>query len=126
MRLGWPSPAILITTLAWLLFALPANLAAGDVLSITMAYRVNLGRLGRQSGSQGNAILSMLIQTSLLGIGAAVISLSAFFGKPWASVPVLLMFAAVAVFVWLRVLRLSDDMANRRRDTLISRLAKAE
>jgi hypothetical protein len=36
------------------------------------------------------------------------------------------MFAAVAVFVWLRVLRLSDDMANRRRDTLISRLAKAE
>ncbi|HTB95686.1 MAG TPA: hypothetical protein VK716_01650 [Terracidiphilus sp.] len=126
LRMGWPSPTVLITTFAWLLFALPANLAAGDLLSITMAYRVNLGRLGRQSGSQGNAILSMLIQTLLIGVGAGVIGVCAYMKKPWAATPALLVFAVAAVFAWLHVLGKSDEMANARRDTLISRLARAE
>ena len=50
-RLGEPDPALLATTAAWVLFAVPANLAAGNLLSLTMPYRVNLGRLSRQRGS---------------------------------------------------------------------------
>ena len=126
VRLGWPSPVVMVTAVSWILFALPANLAAGNILSITMAYRVNLGRIGRQSGSQGNALLSMLIQTGLLAIGAGVISVCNLLGRPWLAPATLIVCSGVAIFVWLRVLHNSDAMANGRRDTLIALLAKTE
>jgi hypothetical protein len=91
-----------------------------------MAYRVNLGRIGRQSGSQANALLSMLIQTTILGIGVGVISLCSIFDRLWLAAPILLAFAVVAVIAWLTVLRNVDAMANARRDTLIAKLVKTE
>ena len=126
LRLGWPSPVVVVTTVSWILFALPANLAAGNILSITMAYRVNLGRIGRQSGSQGNALLSMLIQTGLLAVGAGVITVCGLLGKQWLAPAILIVCAVIAIFIWLRVLHNSDAMANARRDTLIALLAKTE
>ncbi len=124
LRLGRPGPVIIATTLAWLAFALPGNLAAGDIMSLTMPYRVNLGRLGKQAGSQANALLSMLIQASLLGIGAAVISLCAFLGDPWLAAIVLAALAAVAWLAWFIVLSKTDAIAARRREQLLARLAK--
>jgi ABC-2 type transport system permease protein len=126
MRLGHPSGGTMATTLAWVAFALPANLAAGNMLSLTMAYRVNLGRIGRQSGSQGNALLSMLIQTTILGVGAGVVGLSGFFGKPWLAATVLCILACGAVVAWMLVLRNADRIANLHRDTLIAKLARIE
>ena len=48
----------------------PTNLAAGNLLSLTMPYRVNLGRISRQRGSQASALVSMLIQVIVMGCGA--------------------------------------------------------
>jgi ABC-2 type transport system permease protein len=124
LRLGLPSPTVAATTIGWLAFALPANLAAGNILSLTMPYRVNLGRLGRQSGSQANALLSMFIQTAWLGIGAGVISLCAIFGKLWVGAIILAALAVGAVIVLILVLRKADSIINRRRDKLIARLTK--
>ena len=126
LRLGPPDAVTVAVTIAWLAFALPANLAAGNLLSLAMPYRVNLGRLGRQSGSQGNALLSMLIQTIILGIGAGVMALCTIFKGLWLAIPILAALAVVSISCWLLVLRNSDAMANRRRDGLLGRLAKAE
>jgi membrane protein implicated in regulation of membrane protease activity len=89
-----------------------------------MPYRVNLGRLGRQSGSQANALLSMFIQTVWLGIGAGIISLSALLGELWVGAIILAALALGAVIAWLLVLRRADSIINRRRDKLIARLTK--
>jgi ABC-2 type transport system permease protein len=126
LRLGIPDGAMVAATAAWLLFALPANLAAGDVLSLTMAYRVNPGRISRQRGSQGNAILSLLIQLGVIGCGAVVFLLSWYWDNLWLAVPVFLTLGAGAVFAWLRVLRNADGIANQRRDSLIATLMKTE
>jgi ABC-2 type transport system permease protein len=125
-RLGAPSPTVMATTVAWLAFALPANLAAGNILSLTMPYRVNLGRLGKQAGSQGNALLSMLIQAIILGTGGAVIGLCGYLGGPWLAVTILGALAIGAGIAWMIVLRNSDAIANRRRDSLLAQLAKAD
>jgi ABC-2 type transport system permease protein len=125
LRLGAPSPSVAAATLGWLAFALPANLAAGNILSVTMPYRVNLGRLGRQSGSQANALLSMFIQTAWLGIGAGIISLCSIFGKLWLGAVILAALAAGAVIAWILVLRRADAIVNRRREKLLARLTKA-
>jgi ABC-2 type transport system permease protein len=126
LRLGLPSGALLAATAGWLLFALPANLAAGNILSLTMPYRVNLGRLARQRGSQASALLSMLIQMAVLAVGAGIFELCSHLGKMWLALPCFLVLAGATILVWLRVLGNADSIANRNRDSLIATLAKTE
>jgi ABC-2 type transport system permease protein len=124
LRMGWPNAIVVAATLAWLLFALPSNLAVGNVFSLTMPYRINPGRLTRQRGSQGNALLSLLAQVTVLGVGAAVFGLCSLVGRLWLAVPVFVALAGGAMFAWMRVLRNSDGMANARRDALVATLVK--
>jgi ABC-2 type transport system permease protein len=126
LRLGVPGNAMLAATGAWLLFALPVNLAAGNVFSLTMPYRVNPGRIARQRGSQANALLSLLVQLGVICVGAAVFAVCWFLDKMWLAVPIFLALAAGAVYAWLRVLRGADALANQRRDTLMATLMKTE
>jgi len=126
MRFGTPAPDALAASAAWVLFALPLHLAVGNAFSLMMPYRINLGRIGRQKGSQANALLSMPVQAGALGIGAAVYALCAWWGRLWMAVPVFLALAGGSVFAWLRVLGKVDVMANKRRDELIATLVKTE
>ncbi len=126
MRLGWPSIPAMAATAAWLLFALPAHLTAGNLLSLHMPYRMNLGRMNRQRGSQANSLFSMLIQAVVLGIGAGIFALCSLFADLWLAIPILLVLAAGAAFAWLQVLRRIDRMAEKQRETLIAILAKTE
>jgi len=126
LRLGVPDAAWLAATAAWLIFALPAHLAVGNLFSLAMPHRVNLGRIGRQRGGQATALLAMLVQLGILGVGGAVIGLSLFFDALWLAAPVLLVLAVPVIIVWLRVLRNSDALASRRRDDLLAVLAKVD
>ncbi len=124
LRLGPPNGAVLAGTTAWVLFALPVNLAVGNIFSLTMPYRVNLGRLTRQRGSQANALLSLLAQLGVVFAGAVVFGICWYFDKLWLTAPIFLVLACAAVFAWLRMLSNTDAMANRRRDALIETLVK--
>jgi ABC-2 type transport system permease protein len=126
LRLGLPDATLAATTAAWVLFAVPANLTVGNLLSITMPYRVNLGRLSRQRGSQASALVSMLVQLMVIGCGVAVMELCTFFGKSWIAVPCLLAMAGIAAVVWFQVLAHADSLANRNRENLIATLARTE
>jgi ABC-2 type transport system permease protein len=125
-RFGLPGPVALAAILCWLLFAVPAHLTAGDLFSITMPYRINLGRIGRQRGSQANALLSLLIQAGVLGVGVGLFALCAFFAKLWLAIPIFVLMAAGAFIAWMRVLGNVDGMANKRREELVSELVRAE
>lgn len=124
LRLGTPNGAMAAATAAWLVFALPCEMAAGNILSLIMPYRINPGRISRQRGSQANALLSLLIQLGIMGVGAAVFALCWFLDRAWLAVPVFLIMAIPAFLVWIRVLGNVDGIATRRRDTLIATLMK--
>jgi ABC-2 type transport system permease protein len=126
LRLGQPDGVIVAATAAWLLFSLPANLAAGNVFSLVMPYRVNPGRISRQGGSQANALGGLLVQALVLGVGAAVFAACSFLDRLWLAVPVFLALAAGALVGWMRVLRNADGMANQRRDSLIATVMKTD
>jgi ABC-2 type transport system permease protein len=126
LRIGRPAPAWLAITGAWLVFALPAHLAAGNLFSLNMPHKLNLGRIGRQRGGQASALLGMLVQAGILGVGAAVAGFCSIFGDLWLAALILLALAIPAFLVWLRVLSNSDAIAMRRRDELITALAKAD
>jgi len=124
LRLGVPEGVVVAATVAWLLFSLPANLAAGNIFSLTMPYRVNPGRITRQGGSQANALGALLAQLVAMGVGAAVFGLCWYSDKMWLAVPIFLMLAVGAIMVWSRGLSNADAMANKRRDSLIAVLMK--
>ncbi len=126
LRLGVPPFVVLAGTFAWLVFALPCNLAAGIIFSLTMPYRINPGRITRPAGAQANSFPAALIQLGVLAVGALVFWLCWSLKIPWLPVPIFLALAVGASFVWMRVLRYSDDNANQRRDLLIATLIKAE
>ena len=126
VRLSIPDAAWLAATVAWLIFALPAHLAVGNLFSLAMPHRVNLSRIGRQRGGQASALLAMLVQLGILAVGGAAIGLSLFFDNLWLAAPILLALAVPSILVWLRVLANSDAMASRRRDELLATLAKVE
>jgi membrane protein implicated in regulation of membrane protease activity len=96
------------------------------VISLTMPYRINLGRLTRQRGSQANNLLSLLVQLAALAVSAAVFWACRAAGRLWLTVPVFLILALAAIFIWLRMLRNAEAMANARRDSLIATLMKTE
>lgn len=122
-----PQPLdLMMAAWAWIVFAVPLNLTVGNVFSIHMPYRVNLGRIGRQRGSQSNALFAMLVQTGALGVGAGAIGLCHFFGQLWLATPILLVFAAGAAIAYFRVLANADRMANNRREDIIAELVRTE
>ena len=123
-RFGLPDAQMLAATTCWLLFALPTQLAAGNALSITMAYRMTLTRMSREQGATGNGLLSLLIQLVVFAIGAGIFFALLHFGQAQLAGPVFLVLAAGSVTAWLRGLARADGMAARRRDALIESLAR--
>jgi ABC-2 type transport system permease protein len=100
-------------------------LAAGNLLSINMGYRMTLTRLSREQGAAGNGLLSLLIQLVIMAVGAGVYFWLSYAGQVELAAWVFLALAAGSITVWLRVLASADRMAMRRRDSLIASLTKA-
>lgn len=123
-KYGPPGAKIAALTFCWLLFALPANLAVGNILSISMAYRMTLTRVSREQGSVGNGLLSLLNQILIFAVGAAVYLPLVYFGHGELAGPILLVFAGGAVLLWLRGLSNVDRMAANRRESLIADLVR--
>ncbi|MFZ0633209.1 MAG: hypothetical protein WA399_17855 [Acidobacteriaceae bacterium] len=123
-RFGAPSPSILAATVAWILFAVPANFTAGNLLSIRMPYRLNLTRIRREPGALGNGLLSVLVQFSLLAVGGLVVVPCQTFGHPWAAPGILALMAAGSGFIYLRVLAGINDIRQTRMEALMFELAR--
>jgi uncharacterized membrane protein SpoIIM required for sporulation len=85
---------------------------------------VNPGKISRQRGSQGNALLSLLVQLGFLAVAAAVFALGWLLGRMWITIPIFLGLAAGAVIVWRQILANSDAIASERRDKLMATLMK--
>ena len=124
VRFGLPRPSVAAATVAWMLFAIPGNFAAGNLLSILMPYRMNVVRMRQEQGAAGNGLLSMLTQVATLGLGALVLLATSLAGHPWLATPVLLGLAVVSGVVYWQVLNRVDGMMQRRSESLILRLAK--
>jgi ABC-2 type transport system permease protein len=127
LRYGVPKPAALGATVAWVIFAIPVHLALGNLLSVTMPYRLPVGRLGRPKGSQSNTLLSMLAQLCVLAIGAgAIAACSLWLHQLWVAVPIFLILAAIGATVWFQSLGSIERIIYRRRDDLHASMVRTD
>lgn len=123
-RFGFPEPHMAAATLAWILFALPANFGIGNLMSILMPYRLSANSMRTPPGAMGNGLLTALTQFSVVGVGALVYLPCAAFDHRWLATPILLALAAGAWIFYARTLANVDRLMQSRQESLLLDIAK--
>jgi ABC-2 type transport system permease protein len=122
---GRPALDITVATLAGLLFAAPVNFAVGNVLSLYSPKRLDFSKFGGQRSSQMTALVGLLLQLLVVGVGVTVFSMARYFGNSWIALLLLLVLAGVSLSVYGMILKRVDGLALERRETLIAELCRA-
>jgi ABC-2 type transport system permease protein len=113
-----------VATISGILFALPVNLAAGNLLSVYSPKKVEYGTFGRQRASWTTVLASFAVQLATFGLGALALTLVHSYGSLWFATLLFLPLAAIALSVYFLVLRHLDRMVLARRETLIAELCR--
>lgn len=119
-----PALDIISATLAAVLFAIPINFSAGNLLSVYAPKRIEYATFGRQRASQTTILLSFIVQIAVFGSGALVFLFVPQHGGYW---PAALAFLLLSAFTWtgyLFLLRTMDRRALDRRETMIAELCR--
>jgi ABC-2 type transport system permease protein len=119
-----PSLAVTVATLAAILFALPIDLAAGNLFSIYSPTRIEAGVFGRQRASLTTVLASFGVRGLLFGGAALMFWSSRSLGNSWLVLPIFLLPGITAFAVYALVLNHIDGMALGRRETLIANLGR--
>jgi len=124
LRLGPPDGQMLALTLCAVVFAVPIEFTAANIISIQSPYALNFSKLGRPQGAAANSLLSLLIQVAVGAAGAGIFFLAFHLGNPWLAAPVFLGLGLIGTVVYWRVLGNVELMARRRIEPLLQDLAR--
>jgi ABC-2 type transport system permease protein len=122
---GPPRLDIVAFTIAGLLFALPANLAAGNLLSLYSPKKVEYAVFGRQRAAQTTVLISFAVQFCVFGLAALLFLFTPTQAGHWFAAILVLTLAAGTVALYFTVLNRVDRIALDRRETLIAELCRA-
>lgn len=120
-----PPMSIVAGTLAWILFAVPINLALGNLISILSPKKLDWGTFGRQRASRIAILTSFAVQIFTVGIGAGVWLTSGRMVSVWFATLIFLALAIVSVAGYKFVLNRIDSLAQKHEEALIFELAKS-
>jgi ABC-2 type transport system permease protein len=119
-----PNISTVIATFAGLLFAVPVNLAVGNVLSLYTPKRIELGSFGRQRASQLTVLISFAVHLVIFGLGAATLLLAHSYRSLWLATAAFLTLALLTLTGYVFVLQRLDRIALARREVLTSELCR--
>ena len=122
---GAPHFAASIATVTGLLFAVPLNFAAGNLLSIYSPKKRDFAAFGRQTASQTTVLASFGAQIVIVGFGAAAFMIARLYHNQWVATLIFLVLAAISIPIYLLVLGRVDGIALKRRETLMAELCRA-
>jgi hypothetical protein len=122
---GVPHLAVSIATIAGLLFAVPLNFTAGNLLSIYAPKKRDFSTFGRQNVSQTTVLASFGVQIVIVGLGVAAFTIARLYKDLWIATLLFLVLAAISIPIYLTVLQRLDRIALQRRETLLSELCRA-
>ncbi len=119
-----PSIRITLATVAGILFALPIDLAAGNIFSIYSPSRIEAGVFGRQRASLTTVLASFGIRGLLFGVATLMFWVSRRYENSWIWLLAFLPPALVACATYAFTLKGLDQMALNHREDLISQLSR--
>ena len=119
-----PSVRVTLTTLAGIFFALPIDLAAGNLFSIYSPSRIEAGVFGRQRASLTTVLASFGIRGVLFGGAALMLWLPRHYGNPWLVLAIFVLPPVIACATYAVALNRVDRMALNHRENLISQVSR--
>ncbi len=119
-----PSLFAVITTLAGLLFAIPMNLAVGNLMSLYSPKKIEFGTFGRQRASQTTVLASFVLQILVFGVLGLTMFATRYYGRPWLAVFIFLSLGVAAIAGYRFVLGRVDSLGMARREVLVGELCK--
>jgi ABC-2 type transport system permease protein len=120
-----PSLLITLSTLLWLVFAVLANVTAGNIRSIVAPKKMDPSKLSRKQTSQLSALLSVALVLVVGCLGFGVLLAGKSLGMPWLPIPIFLALAVGAFALYVAGLSRIDELAMNNRETMIEELSKA-
>jgi ABC-2 type transport system permease protein len=120
-----PRLSLLALTLAAISFGLLANLAAGNLLSLYFPKKVDFGRMNSRQGSSTSGLIMLGFQLVVIAIAAPVFLVARQLDSDWLGSAALLVLAALMFTVYWVVLGKVDQIAIKKRETLIAEFTKA-
>jgi ABC-2 type transport system permease protein len=120
-----PDIQTVLATVSGVLFALPVNLAAGNLLSISSPKKIDYGTLGRQRASNTTVFASFAVQIGVAALAALTLLSARSFGRVWLATLIFLVLTAAAWTAYFLVLNRIDPMALERREDAIAELTRA-
>jgi len=122
---GSPHLAVTVATIAGLMFAAPLNFTAGNLLSVYSPRKRDFATFGRQNVSQTTVLASFGMQAVIVGAGFGVFAVARLFDNLWIAAVLFLILSAISIPIYVVVLRQLDNIAVRRRESLLAELCRA-
>src|ERR1700683_3374624 len=119
-----PSATVFSLTIAGVLFALPINLMAGNVMSVYSPKKYDLSTFGRQRATGATAFVSMGIHVFVLGSCAAIVFMAKAAGYLWIAIPIFAVMAAITWAVYAFVLGKMAKAILDRREVMLAELCR--
>lgn len=124
IRVGLPSPARFLATLAAIVFVTIGQLAIANWSSLSFPRKLEFGQMRNQRQSGMAVLLVFGVQITLAGISAFVFLAGKWTGNPWLPLEAFSMLAAVAVAGYVASLDPLSRLAETKRETLIEALCR--
>ena len=124
--LGPPGFQVAAGTLAALLFALPMNFAAGDVLSLYFPRRLEFGAFRGQRAAGVTVLASMVIQGFVMSVAGLIYFLVRYAERLWLAALIFLALAAGAGRLYVWALERCSRIALDRREVLTAELCREQ
>jgi ABC-2 type transport system permease protein len=120
-----PSATMTISVLLWAAFTMFLSMAIGNRRSVTAPKKIDPGKMQNKQASPLSALISVGVLLLSAGLGAGVILLGMYFGKPWILPLAMLVLAVVGYAIYEKSLETMDKLLADNRDTLSEVLCKA-
>jgi ABC-2 type transport system permease protein len=117
-----PNLRAIALTLAWYLFAVPVNFAAGNLLSVYSPKRIDYSTFGRQRASETTILVSLGVQLGAIAIGALSVFIGRLYADLWVAVLVLVALSVPAIAGYFFLLSRLDRIVLDRREVLTTEL----
>jgi ABC-2 type transport system permease protein len=121
-----PAAGVVLGTFAALLFALLANFAVGDILSLYFPRRLEFGAFRGQRNAGVTVFVSIMIQGFVLGLAGLIFFLMRLSQRRWLAVLVFAVLASAATKLYLWALDRCNQIALDRREVLTDELCQGQ
>ena len=122
---GVPRLDIAAAAVLWAIATLLLTTLVGNRRSLIAPKKVLTGKMANKQISQLSALISMGILTGSMFIAALPAALAFYFDHTWILLPIAVIYAAIAIFIYERSLRTIDTYALTHREELFTELCKA-